>query len=446
VDLPSISPAAGLSIAAIFATIGAFWQQSKSFARYLSGFLLLQKSMRGELAAEVGRHIRGFYRKAPSGVSSYAALVKQIDDRSISSLVPFEMPNTVSIWWGRRGIFLVNASSGGLTLLSIRWLSNPEALVIDALEESYARRQSASNLGTGSFFVERVLGTAGDSVSMMSRNRNLASSTSSADSPPVQDGSAANDWSMPDELVDRSFMYTPERYIQNRKTRGPFHGLFFDEKVSEMIEDVKQWFSRESWYREHGIPWRTGILLHGPGGTGKSSLSRALAQMLGVPLYQFYLNTLTDREFLERWDSMHAPCVVALEDFDTVFHGREPVTIHKSLSFECVLNAISGISSANGILLVVTTNHLDKIDPALGQLDDRGRPTRPGRIDHIVHMGVTSVQQRQDIARFTLNGWADDLVDALVTEGSDTTAAQFQFMCITAALDRLTLDSEGNKS
>jgi chaperone BCS1 len=180
-----------------------------------------------------------------------------------------------------------------------------------------------------------------------------------------------------------------------------------------------------------------GIMLEGPGGTGKSSLARALAQHLGLPLCQFYLNTLTDREFLEEWSNLPTPCVVALEDFDTVFHGREPVTVHKSLSFECVLNQISGISSVNGILLVVTTNHLEHVDPALGRVDRNGRPTRPGRIDHIVHLGYTTQKQREDIARFTLKGLEEDAIPALVEKGQNTTAAQFQFMCIEVAMSAM---------
>lgn len=445
-DIPSISALAGVSIAAAFAALGAFWSQARSFFRYVSGFLLLQKTINGGMIVPTALHIRRRYRKAPSGVSRYVGLLQKIDDRSIASYVPFDMPSQIGLWWGSRGLFLVSATSE-LTLVSLRWVSDPEGLIVDALNEDYEQRQRATEMGSGNFYVQRVLGTAGDfgalsDATPRKRHDNLATTE---DAPSSANSSSGDYWS-PDVQVDRSFMYAPERYIQNKKAHGPFHGLFFPEEVHKVVADIQQWFTREDWYRQHGIPWRTGILLHGPGGTGKSSLSRALAQMLGVPLYQFYLNTLTDREFLRAWDEMKAPCVAALEDFDTVFHGRESVTVHRSLSFECVLNAISGISSVNGVLLTVTTNHLDKIDEALGQLDSRGRPTRPGRIDYIVHLGNATVQQRQDIARFTLNGWADDLIEELVAQGADTTAAQFQFMCITAALSRLSAEKASANS
>jgi SpoVK/Ycf46/Vps4 family AAA+-type ATPase len=241
-------------------------------------------------------------------------------------------------------------------------------------------------------------------------------------------------------------MYPRERYISNKKARDPFQGLFYEADALRLVEDLKQWFTRESWYKDHGIPWRTGVLLHGPGGTGKSSMARAIAETLGVPLYQYYLSTFTDREFVNEWDNMAAPCVVALEDLDNVFHGCEPATEHKSLSFDCVLNQISGIGSLNGVLLIVTTNRLELIDPAMGRLDEHGRPTRPGRIDHVLHLGHCSEGVRRQIADYTLDGWADDLKGELVAEGANTTPAQFQRLCIDAALRRIASERDRSRN
>jgi ATP-dependent 26S proteasome regulatory subunit len=70
-------------------------------------------------------------------------------------------------------------------------------------------------------------------------------------------------------------------------------------------------------------------------------------------------------------------------------------------------------------------------------VDRNGRPTRPGRIDHIVHLGYTTQKQREDIARFTLKGLEEDAIPALVEKGQNTTAAQFQFMCIEVAMSAM---------
>jgi hypothetical protein len=303
---------------------------------------------------------------------------------------------------------------------------------MDALEAS---NQRSMNLTRSNFYVRRIMGTAGERPTFGPQNENAPRALGGAASTAVDDSGDA--MTLPEYSVDRSFMYAPERYMPTQRKADPLRGLFFPPEVHALLSSLKQWHTRQDWYQQHGIPWRTGALLHGPGGTGKSSLARVVAETLGLPLYQFYLNTLTDREFVREWDELSTPCVVALEDFDTVFHGREPVTVHKSLSFECVLNQISGISAINGVLLIVTTNRLEHIDPALGQLDSKGRPTRPGRIDHILHMGATTPGQRADIARFVLGGWADDLIPGLLADGSGAMAAQFQSMCVQAALHRL---------
>lgn len=440
-SLPDISVLAGAGIAAALTTVAAFWGQARSFIMYLMSFLLLQKTVSGGLMTPVQLHIRKSYKKAPSGISNFYGLLRQVDDRSIDSYVPFDMPNKTGVWYGRQGLFLVSDAGSSLCLVGPRWIFKPQELICDSINAYNAQADENKNLGSGSFWVKRIIGTAGEVPSFskqggLTQRRELVSTAASSAS---NSPSESSSWSIPDVQIDRSFMYAPERYIQNKKNVGPFRGLFFDKPVWDLVEAVNKWFTRESWYRERGIPWRMGIMLEGPGGTGKSSLARALAQHLGLPLCQFYLNTLTDREFLDEWSTLPTPCVVALEDFDTVFHGREPVTVHKSLSFECVLNQISGISSVNGILLVVTTNHLEHIDPALGQVDENGRPTRPGRIDHIVHLGNTTRKQREDIAWFTLKGLKEDAIPELVEKGQNTTAAQFQFMCIEVAMSALSI-------
>ena len=440
-DISSMSLMTGVGITAVIAAIGGFWSQAKGFMRYITGFVVLQKNVSHNMAYHVGRHVRKHYRKAPSGLGNYRALVMQVDDDTMVSLVPFHMPTQTSIWFGKRGAFLVSSSQGDFNIVSLRGISDPDGLIIDALMQARAERSQETRDTSGNFYVRRIMGSAGDPTAGY-RNQQAATNSNA----PISRGGGTSDeplsdnlssFNNPDSFIDKSFMYDKERYLKADKKRDPFQGLFFESDVKGLMDDMKNWYRREDWYRSHGIPWRMGALLHGPGGTGKSSLAAAAAETLGLPLYQYYLNTLTDREFVREWDDMQVPCVVALEDFDTVFHGRESVTVHRSLSFECVLNQISGIRSVNGVMLIVTTNKIEHIDSALGQMDVNGRPTRPGRIDRILHMGNTSLKQRQEIAHYVLDGWAEDVIDKMVNEGVDTTAAQFQSICISAALELL---------
>lgn len=67
-----------------------------------------------------------------------------------------------------------------------------------------------------------------------------------------------------------------------------------------------------------------------------------------------------------------------LEDVDAIFVDRMSTKLshkEKSVSFSGLLNAIDGVRSTDGRILFMTTNHKEKLDPAL---------LRPGRAD--VHM------------------------------------------------------------
>ena len=77
--------------------------------------------------------------------------------------------------------------------------------------------------------------------------------------------------------------------------------------------------------------------------------------------------------------------ILVLEDVDAAFTQRadgEGKT--NALSFSGLLNALDGISAQEGRLLIMTTNHLEKLDPAL---------IRPGRIDFRLYLGLTSRSQ-----------------------------------------------------
>lgn len=427
----------GLSLTALVAAAAAFFQQIRTFFRYLSGFVLLHVKIMDGLSTHIPHYIRFNYKQLPSGNIVFRNTNYRIDSSSEYTAVPFEMPSAPSIWWGREGVYILSMTSSGVSLTGLRWFCKPRQLVSSAVAFwERTVREHYSN-GEGNFYVVTVKGTAGESFSFRSGS---SDNNDVAVRPPTSAGSPADSLSSNSNFeiccLDESFMYEKSRYVENKKNIDPFKGLFFNDEVKELVKRARRWLTERNWYEERSIPWRMGVMLYGPGGTGKSSLARATSQTLGIPLYQFFMNTLTDNEFLREWGNLQTPCSVVLEDFDTVFHGREPVTVHKSLSFETVLNSISGVSSKNGILLFVTTNKLEHIDPALGQIDENGRPTRPGRIDIIMRLAECSEQQRKEIANHVLGGWAEDLMFEALSIKDPMTASQFQNLCVQRALER----------
>lgn len=206
-----------------------------------------------------------------------------------------------------------------------------------------------------------------------------------------------------------------------------------------VLQDAAFWRRSVAWYQDRGLPWRRGYLLYGPPGTGKTSLARAVAEKLDLPVAVFALATMRSHEFTASWSEARAaaggPLVVLFEDVDTVFNGRTNIT-QNDLTLDTVLNALDGVETATGVLLFVTTNRVEAVDPALGApTGSAGESSRPGRIDRAVEIGPPDRAGRYKIAlRVTL----DPALAAGVADGSEgCSGAVVQDRAQKAALQQL---------
>ncbi|KAK1672916.1 BCS1 N terminal-domain-containing protein [Colletotrichum godetiae] len=194
------------------------------------------------------------------------------------------------------------------------------------------------------------------------------------------------------------------------RTSRPFSTVILNEKTKkELVDDVADYLSpvTRKWYSNRGIPWRRGYLLTGPPGTGKSSLSLALAGFFKMRIYIVSLSSISANEenLATLFAELPRRCVVLLEDIDTagLTHTREnsgtgdatadakdgsgdmvpgqltagngATNTSGRLSLSGLLNILDGVASQEGRVLIMTTNHVEKLDKAL---------IRPGRVDQIV--------------------------------------------------------------
>ena len=95
-----------------------------------------------------------------------------------------------------------------------------------------------------------------------------------------------------------------------------------------LVKDVERFRSSRSRYRQLGVPYHRGYLLHGPPGTGKTSLISALAARFEMSIYAVNLTEFTDRSLRSAINDVPENSVVLLEDIDCMRTGnRRPTEI-----------------------------------------------------------------------------------------------------------------------
>lgn len=157
----------------------------------------------------------------------------------------------------------------------------------------------------------------------------------------------------------------------------------------DILNDASEFLQKEKWYTELGIPYRRGYLLYGSPGTGKTSLVKALAGELKLPIYILNISKdLKEGAFQKLLTEIPPKSIILIEDIDALYKQRASVNKDQGVSFKTLLNGIDGIISPNGTLLFLTTNHKENLDKAL---------IRPGRIDKRYYLDKVNKQQTEKL-------------------------------------------------
>ncbi|KAF8410566.1 hypothetical protein HHK36_003097 [Tetracentron sinense] len=168
-----------------------------------------------------------------------------------------------------------------------------------------------------------------------------------------------------------------------------FDKLAMDPEVKKaLMDDLERFVKGREFYKKVGKAWKRGYLLYGPPGTGKSSLIAAMANYLNFDIYDLELANLQCNSELRRLLVATANrSILVIEDIDCSVElrdrqfaaagGFEPP--NSQLTLSGLLNFIDGLWSSCGDerIIVFTTNHKDRLDPAL---------LRPGRMDMHIHL------------------------------------------------------------
>ncbi|KAM6555214.1 hypothetical protein CsatB_002233 [Cannabis sativa] len=188
-----------------------------------------------------------------------------------------------------------------------------------------------------------------------------------------------------------------------------------------------------------GLRTTKGVLLHGPPGTGKSSLAQLCIRDAGVNLFSINGPEIVGQYYGESEQALHevfesarqaAPAVVFIDELDAIAPARKDGGEELSQRMVAtLLNLMDGVSRDEGILVIAATNRPDSIEAAL---------RRPGRLDREIEIGVPSPKQRLDILLCLLSEMEHSLSDIQVQNLAISThgfvGADLATLCNEAAL------------
>jgi len=174
------------------------------------------------------------------------------------------------------------------------------------------------------------------------------------------------------------------------------------EEIKKELQEAVEWpMKYPGLYDKLGHRMPRGILLHGPSGTGKTLLAKAVAT-------QSEANFVSVRgpELLSKWVGesergireifrrarQASPCVIFFDEIDSIapIRGAGGETAVTERVVSQLLTELDGMESLHGVVVLAATNRADMIDPAL---------LRPGRFDKIIQIPQPDKESRKSILK-----------------------------------------------
>jgi hypothetical protein len=210
-------------------------------------------------------------------------------------------------------------------------------------------------------------------------------------------------------------MYTTTRWGDWRKKsviqpRSRDSVVLKEGQMDRILGYLDNFLSNKEAYAKADIPFRTGILLYGEPGSGKSSTALAIANELKMNVYIVSLTSLSSDESLaDCFGAIPPNSIVILEDIDIVSAVKDrDDDDDNGVTMTGMLNVLDGFQSPPGVITIMTTNRLDVLDDAI---------IRPGRVDLMENLDCLDSFQLRGLCEYFIGYVPEDLPTITPADG-----------------------------
>ena len=213
-----------------------------------------------------------------------------------------------------------------------------------------------------------------------------------------------------------------------------------EEIKDELIRAVTWPLQHSSLFEKYNIHPVRGILLHGPSGTGKTLLARALARESGVNFISVQSASIMSRYLGEserairemfRVARQAAPSILYFDEIEALFPTGNASSTTESRVLGQFLSEMSGIEDLQGVTVLATTNRLERLDPSL---------LAAGRFDLVLELPLPNQRTREQIFRIELRKKPiapNVCLDELAKRTKGASGADIALICRRAAIEAL---------